>query len=122
MKKLFLLIVMIFTFAMITSCNIVDDNPSSSDIKDIYHKVKINLDAKKPSVSIADDATWFEVSVKNSSDLQYVVTTIKITDDEYKNCHYRLYVNGEEIPSKKFTVQDNVITYKVDDPNWSDFI
>ena len=48
--------------------------------------------------------------------------TIKITDDEYLNSSYKLIVNDKLIESKKYTIKDNVITYKMDDPNWSDFI
>lgn len=121
MKKIFLLFIMLVTFSMIASCDVVDDNPSLDDDV-VYHEIRITLNAKKPSVEKADDATWYEVSVKNSSDLQYVITTITITDDNYKDGHYKLFVNDEEIASKKFKIEDNVITYKVDDPNWSEFI
>lgn len=113
MKKIFLVFVMLFALTTIVSCKVEND---------VEHKISITLDAKEPSVEQKEKADWYTVSVKNSSDLQYVVTTIKITDKDYQNAKYILFVNGEKIDSKKYTVEDNVITYKVEDPNWSDFI
>lgn len=118
MKKLFLVFIMIFAGLLVTSCNIVNDDVTTPTRE---YKIKIRLDAKKPTVEIADGATWYEVTVKNSNDLQYVITTITITDAKYQNASYVLIVNDKEISSKKYTVKDNVITYKVDDPNWTDY-
>ncbi|MBQ4571090.1 MAG: hypothetical protein IJB21_05305 [Bacilli bacterium] len=84
--------------------------------------IDITVDTKNVTVEKVDDAEWYTVSVKNSSDLQYIVVTVKITDNAYLPKKCKLVVNGEEIDSKKYTIEDKTITYKIDDPNWSDFI
>lgn len=118
MRKVFLVLIMIFAGIITTSCSIVNDDVDAP--KKVY-EIKITLDLKKPAVESADNATWYEVSVKNSNDLQYVVTTIKITDKKHQNASYTLIVNNEKINSKKYSIKDNVITYKVDDPNWTEY-
>ncbi len=118
MKKLFLIFIMIFAGLLVTSCNINNDDVNAPTKK---YTIKLTLDAKKLTVSSADNADWYELSVKNSSDLQYVITTIKITDPKHQNSSYKLIVNDKEISEKKYSVKDNVITYKVDDPNWTDY-
>lgn len=114
MKKLFLILSLIFVF-ILTACEFTfEDEPQ--------YKIDLIVDTKKVTVESADDANWYKLDIKNSDDLQYLVITIKITDDEYLNSSYKLIVNDKVIESKKYTIKDNVITYKMDDPNWSDFI
>ncbi|MBE6131059.1 MAG: hypothetical protein E7183_04995 [Erysipelotrichaceae bacterium] len=84
--------------------------------------IDLTVDTKNMTVDKVDDADWYTVSVKNSSDLQYIVVTVKITNNDYLPKKCKLVVNGEEIDSKKYTIEDKTITYKMDDPNWSDFI
>ena len=114
MKKLFLILSLVFVF-ILTACEFTfEDEPQ--------HKIDLIVDAKKVTVESADDADWYKLDIENSDDLQYIIITIKITDDEYLNSSYKLIVNDKLIESKKYTIKDNVITYKMDDPNWSDFI
>lgn len=114
MKKLFLILSLIFVF-ILTACEFTfEDEPQ--------YKIDLIVDTKKVTVESADDANWYKLDIKNSDDLQYLVITIKITGDEYLNSSYKLIVNDKVIESKKYTIKDNIITYKMDDPNWSDFI
>lgn len=114
MKKLFLILSLVFVF-ILTACEFTfEDEPQ--------YKIDLIVDTKKVTVESADDANWYKLDIKNSDDLQYLVITVKITDDEYLNSSYKLIVNDKVIESKKYTIKDNVITYKMDDPNWSDFI
>lgn len=114
MKKLFLILSLVFVF-ILTACEFTFENEPQ-------YKIDLIVDTKKVTVESADDANWYKLDIKNSDDLQYLVITIKITDDEYLNSSYKLIVNDKVIESKKYTIKDNVITYKMDDPNWSDFI
>ena len=86
------------------------------------NSINLTVDTKNVTVESSDDATWYTASIKNSSDLQYLVITVKITDKEYIAKKCKLIVNDKEVSSKKITIDGNTITYKMDDPNWSDFI
>ena len=114
MKKLFLILSLVFVF-ILTACEFTfEDEPQ--------YKIDLIVDTKKVTVESADDADWYKLDIENSDDLQYIIITIKITDDEYLNSSYKLIINDKLIESKKYTIKNNVITYKMDDPNWSDFI
>lgn len=114
MKKLLLIVCCLFMFVL-TSCEITFTNEEPE-------KIILNVDTKKVTAESANEATWYEVDIKNSSDLLYLIITVEITDKDYLDSDYKLVVNGTEISSKKYTVKDGVLTYKMDDPNWSDFI
>lgn len=114
MKKVLYIICLCVLFLTV-SCNSTDESLKKGTIN-------LNVNAKKVTVEKVDDANWYTVSIKNSNDLQYVVVTIEITNKEYLPKKCKLVVNGEEIDSKKYTIEDQTITYKIDDPNWSDFI
>ena len=45
-----------------------------------------------------------------------------IKETSAKDVDEGVVVNDKEINSKKITFDGNTITYKMDDPNWSDFI
>lgn len=40
--------------------------------------IDITVDAKKMTVSIDDDADFYEVDIKNSDDLQYILLQLKL--------------------------------------------
>ena len=99
-------------------------NVSCTTTSDATKKDTINLtvDTNKVTVVSKDNASWYTCSVENSSDLQHLVITVKITDKTYVAKKCKLVVNNKEIDSKKYTISGYTITYKMDDPNWSDFI
>jgi hypothetical protein len=49
------------------------------------------------TVSIDDDADFYEVDIKNSDDLQYIIITIEIINNEYLPRRCKLIVNDKEI-------------------------
>ena len=74
------------------------------------------------TVSIDDDADFYEVDINNSDDLQYIIITIEIINDEYLPRRCKLIVKDKEIDKEKYEINENIITYKMEDPHWSDFI
>lgn len=114
MKKLLFVLCLGLLFLNI-SCTLTTDSMKKGTIN-------LTVDTKNVTVESSDDATWYTASIKNSNDLQYLVITVKITDKEYIAKKCKLIVNDKEVSSKKITIDGNTITYKMDDPNWSDFI
>lgn len=86
------------------------------------HVIDLTLDTKNIKVSVNSDSSWLSATVKNSNDLVYIIVTISITDENYQNDLYTLIVNDKEISDSKFSVSNNIITYIIEDPNWSDYI
>lgn len=84
------------------------------------HTLDFSLNTKTFEVTHNDNATWYEVASKNSSNLLYIIITITINDSNYQNDLYKLIINGKEI--NNYTITDNVIVYDLEDPNWSDYI
>lgn len=114
MKKIIFILCLCLLFVNV-SCTFTSESVKKGTIN-------ITVDVENVTVKKVDDADWYTVSAKNSSDLLYIVITIKITDDNYVPKKCKLVVNGEEINSKKYTIEDKTITYKIEDTNWSDFI
>ena len=114
MKKILFLLVLCLLFTT-TSCIITNEEV-------VKGTIDITVDAKKMTVSIDDDADFYEVDIKNSDDLQYIIITIEIINDEYLPRRCKLIVNDKEIDKKKYEINEDIITYKMEDPNWSDFI
>ena len=93
------------------------------NLKAVYsHVIDLTLDTKNIKVSVNSDSSWLSATVKNSNDLVYIIVTISITDENYQNDLYTLIVNDKEISDSKFSVSNNIITYIIEDPNWSDYI
>lgn len=114
MKKLLFILCLGLLFINV-SCSLTSESVKKGTIN-------LTVDTNKVTVEKVDNADWYTVAAENSSDLLYIVITIKITDDNYVPKKCKLVVNGEEIDSKKYTVENKTITYKIEDTNWSDFI
>ena len=114
MKKLLFILCLGLLFVNL-SCTLTTDSTKKGTIN-------LTVDTKNVTVESKNNADWYDATIKNSDDLQYLVITVKITNKEYSAKKCKLIVNDKEIDSKKFTIEGSTITYKMDDPNWSDFI
>lgn len=114
MKKILFILCLGILFLNI-SCTTTSDSTKKGTIN-------LTVDTKKVIVESKDNASWYTCSIENSSDLQYLIITVKITDKEFVAKKCKLVVNNKEIDTKKYTISGQTITYKMDDPNWSDFI
>lgn len=74
----------------------------------------VNVLCTNTSESVKKGTIDITVDTKN--------VTVEKVDNAYLPKKCKLVVNGEEIDSKKYTIEDKTITYKIDDPNWLDFI
>lgn len=92
--------------------NLVEDpNPPVTE-------VRLNVDNKKYTVEALD--TMYTATC--SHDSQYVYIIVKVTlliGYTFNEEGIELYVNDTLIDPSKYTIEDNVITYKYKDPNWS---
>lgn len=70
MKKILFLLVLCLLFTT-TSCIITNEEV-------VKGTIDITVDAKKMTVSIDDDAHFYEVDIKNSDDLQYILLQLKL--------------------------------------------
>ena len=87
-----------------------------AEIIDIY------VDTINLNVTQNNDLSWCNITCENSNDLVYIIITVTINDDIYKNSFYKLIVNGKEVSASKLQISEDEIVYKMDDPNWSDFV
>lgn len=114
MKKLLFVLCLGLLFINL-SCTLTNDTMKKGTIN-------LTVDTKKVTVEKKDDANWYKASVENSDDLQYLIITVEITNKEYSAKKCKLIVNDKEISTKKISIDGSTITYKMEDPNWSDFI
>ena len=70
MKKILVLLVLCLLFTT-TSCIITNEEV-------VKGTIDITVDAKKMTVSIDDDSDFYEVDIKNSDDLQYILLQLKL--------------------------------------------
>ena len=91
--------------------------------KAVYrHIINLTLNTVTYEVASTDNMTWYTPTAKGTSDLLYINITITINDENYQNSLYTLIINGNKINSSKVNIANNVLTYQMEDPNWSDFI
>ena len=83
--------------------------------------VEINLDTKKYEVS--SDSSYYSAEIVKP--LDYLVIVVKITIDINVSSELKFIVNEIEIDSSKYTIEKvddkYVITYKIEDPNWTPY-
>ena len=84
-------------------------------------KIEINLDTKKYEVS--SDSEFYSAEIVKPLDYIYIVT--KVTFDIKPSSELEFVVNGETIDNKKYKIEEiddkYVLTYKIDDPNWTPY-
>lgn len=88
------------------------------EIEGRIKEVRINLDTAKYSVSC--DSEDYSAIIEETKNYDFIVTIITIAEGKKLSNSFKLYVNNKEIDKSLYTVNDSVIRYSIDDPNWTD--
>ena len=109
-------------------CVISEKEETSSKIvitfkKEIYLLFKVEITLDTLNYTVESDSRYYSAEIVKPLDYLYIVTKItlelNISDD------FVFIVNGKEISSDKYKIEvvdnKNVLTYKIDDPNWTPY-
>lgn len=80
------------------------------------HQVTIELDLKNYEVINKPEHTHVHIT----TDYIEVTVTVSLTNDLEFGDQIIFKVNGKTVGSSLYTIDNNTLTYKFDDPNWSD--
>ena len=109
-------------------CVISEKEETSSKIvitfkKEIYLLFKVEITLDTLNYTVESDSRYYSAEIVKPLDYLYIVTKVtlelNISDD------FVFIVNGKEISSDKYKIEvvdnKNVLTYKIDDPNWTPY-
>lgn len=90
-------------------------------LDNFVREIKINLDTTNYVVS--SSSTQCSVLIKKPLDYIYINTIITLNEGLVLSENFKLIVNDIEINKEKYSIDDQnglvVITYQIDDPNWT---
>lgn len=105
-------------------------NYEGYQLKDVEITLEQNTDFLVEEVKLSVNDAYYEVEALSNKyvatcthDAQYVYVIIKVvlnTDYYFSEEGISLYVNDELIDSSLYTITNNTLEYKYEDPNWSD--
>lgn len=81
----------------------------------MVNEVHLRADYKKYTVESLEDK--YKATLK--TDYNYITITIEMKYGNVLNKDFKLVVNEKEIDKKEYTLNDGIITYKLQDPNWT---
>lgn len=127
MRKMLLISILVLFIFLLFGCNtnfetttsIFKEEPTTTIVNINNLTIDLKVDTKNYTFEILKGNEEITVDLENSKDYSYIIINITI-NDILKFEEIKLIINDQVISSSLYTKNENIISYKFKDPNWTD--